>query len=197
MNLKLRHHPTKRGPKKLADNNLFSKRNNNNYYSLQYQLSCFLKPAELPWWKNIPFSCHRKTQCQTWGLRLMQIFQKAYFQCRPPLMHICEFCCLLKERFFELTGTKCPETVGSTSIIWNLFVFQIMRNKPFLPMLICKFSLKRLFQFSSDDNTIKNVFFYSSDKLLTAIENRADVPQFILDDLHPQLARKLSVKSKS
>lgn len=147
MSLKLRHHPTKRAPKKLADNNLFSKRNNNNYYSLQYQLSCFLKPAELPWWKNIPFSCHRKTQCQTWGLRLMQISQKAYFQCRPPLMHICEFCCLLKERFFELTGTKCPETVGSTSIIWNLFVFQIMRNKPFLPMLICKFSLKRLFIF--------------------------------------------------
>ena len=89
MNLKLRHHPTKRAPKKLADNNLFSKRNNNNYYSLQYQLSCFLKPAELPWWKNIPFCCHRKTQCQTWGLRLMQISQKAYFQCRPPLMHIC------------------------------------------------------------------------------------------------------------
>lgn len=121
MNLKLRHHPTKRAPKELADNNLFSKRNNNNYYSLQYQLSCFLKSAELPWWKNIPFSCHRKI----WGLRFMQISQKAYFQCRPPLMHICEFCCLLK----ELTGTKCPETVGSTTSIWNLFVFQIMRKK--------------------------------------------------------------------
>ena len=44
----------------IADNNWISKRHNNDYYSLQKRLSCFAQSTDLPWWKNIPFSCHHK-----------------------------------------------------------------------------------------------------------------------------------------